>query len=835
LSNEPLLIIDGVRAQNSAIANPVGMGGQPMGVGGQTTSRLNDINPEDIESVEILKGPAAAALYGTAAANGVIQITTRRGRAGTPRWNVYTEGGVQWDPTEYPANYGWRGTTPSGSSINQCTLFQVSTGACTRTGDMLEFSPLDAMSPFRGSDNFLGVDRAGTRSKFGASVSGGSDAFTYFLSGDRDSEQGVYRNNELGRTSLRGNFTAQARDDLEFSVTSGWVQNLIAMPQNDNNLIGQVAGALLGRPVDDDALRGYAGARPDQVEQFSSEQSVRRFTGGLNATYRPTSWLSLVSQTGLDAVSMHDTQTVPKDAIFSNALIALGFRNSNRAEVMNLNAGAGATATYALTDALRGMTSVGVQFQREVFESSNAFGRDLLPGTERLPGTSTQFVVSEEYIDNRTIGAYVQQQLAFRDRVFVTGALRGDDNSAFGSDFGLITYPSVSASWVIAEEPWFPVQDAISSLRLRGAFGTSGLRPTFRDATTFFAPVSATVAATDVPAFTIGGVGDPTLKPEFTREFEVGLDLGFLDDRAGLEVSYYNKRSRDALVFRNLGPSVGASTGALGQGAAGRFENVGSVSNTGWELLARVQPVNRRQLRWNVQATASLNRNRLVRLGEDIEPILLGLGGASQQHKPGFPLGGYWGKRLIGWSDDNNDGVIQHTEVMLSDTAEFLGNPNPGREFALTSTATLFDVVRLNVLVDGKSDYVLNNSTRFFRCASAFVNCREAFDPTTPLEDQARAIAASGPAGSQGVYFEDASFVKLREVAVTFIAPQRWARLVRAGGLSLTIAGRNLHTWTDYTGFDPELNFAGGGNHVVADFNTQSQLRYFTTRINLDF
>src|SRR5690606_9939667 len=284
-----------------------------------------------------------------------------------------------------------------------------------------------------------------------------------------------------------------------------------------------------------------------------------------------------------------------------------------------------------------------------------------------------------------------------------------------------------------------------------------------------------------------------------------------LNERIGFELTYYNKRSRDALIFRPLAPSLGAATGQLGNGQTGRFENVGSVSNTGIELLLSAQLLNRENLQWDVQGTFSRNRNELIELGEGIEPIVFGLGANTQRHTPGFPVGGYWDRRLESWSDANGDGVIQHTEIVLSDTAVFLGNPNPGREFAFTTNATLFNRVRLNVMLDGKSDYVLNNSTRFFRCASAFVNCREAFDPTAPLEDQARAIAARS---SRGVYFEDASFIKLREVALTFMVPQRWVQAARLEGLSITFAGRNLHTWTDYTGFDPEVNFAGGSNQT---------------------
>jgi TonB-linked SusC/RagA family outer membrane protein len=825
LSNEPLIVVDGVRLNNSAESNSIA-------VGGQTISRLNDLNPDEIENVEVLKGPAAAAMYGTAAANGVIQITTKRGRAGSPRWSLIMETGVLWDPTAYPINYGWNGTLPNGTNNNQCTLFRVSTAACTRNGTLLTFDPLGAVTPFRNADNFLDKDRAGTQDKFALSVAGGSESFTYFVSGDREKELGMYPNNEQKRLNLRANIMARLRENFDLTLTTGWTNNYIALPQNDNNLIGQVAGALLGNAVDDTVRRGYAGDSPDRLAQLLVDQDVRRFIGGLNANFRPLQWLSLVAQGGIDGLFRSDGQTLPANTVRSSALNLLGLRSSNRAQFMNYNLSLGATASHPFTADITAQTSAGVQFQREELQRTDAFGRQLLAGTERLSGTSSQFAVNELYEDNRTIGAYLQEQLGYQDRLFLTAAARGDDNSAFGADFGLVIYPSASASWVVSEEAFFPEQNFVNTFRVRAALGTSGLKPTFRDAISFFTPVSAAVNATDVPAFTVGGIGDPALKPEFTREIEAGFDAGFLEDRLGLEVTYYNKRSRDALIFRPLAPSVGAARGVLGDQLTGRFENIGKVSNTGWELLVRAQPLNVQHLRWELQGTFSRNHNKLIELGEGVTPIIFGLGGNTQRHTPGFPIGGYWDRRMISFSDANSNGIIDPAEVLLTDTAEFIGNPNPGREFAFATTFTLYDLVKLNVSLDGKGDYMLNNSTRFFRCASAFVNCREAYDATAPQEDQARAVAG---AITRGVYFEDASFVKLREVAVTLMAPTGWNQRLRVSGLSITFAGRNLKTWTDYTGFDPELNWAGGSNQSVSDFNTQPQLRYFTTRVNLNF
>jgi TonB-dependent starch-binding outer membrane protein SusC len=338
LNNEPLIIIDGVRVNNSPTSHSIGGGGQ-------APSRMNDINPDDIESIEILKGPAATALYGTAAATGVIQITTRRGRAGAAQWGAYFEGGRMHDHYDYPANFGREGLIPAAGGTfnptNQCTLFRQATGACVQPGAFLEHSPLEAVNPFRN-------DGWGEREKYGVNVSGGGDAATYYFSGDHERERGIYPNNDLQRVNLRGNVRTQLRDDLDVTVTTGFTSSNLLLPQNDNNLLGQLGGALLGRPVDD-ALRGFAAATPRQIETNQWAQEVRRFMGGLNAGYRPTPWLNVTALAGLDMLNRHDNQTQPAN-IVPFGTWPEGWRTSNRFEVANVNTSLAATGSFQLTD-----------------------------------------------------------------------------------------------------------------------------------------------------------------------------------------------------------------------------------------------------------------------------------------------------------------------------------------------------------------------------------------------------------------------------------------------------------------------------------------------------
>jgi len=821
LSNEPLLIIDGIRVSNAAESSSIG-------VGGQSPSRLEDINPDDIESIEILKGPAAAAAYGTAAANGVIQITTRRGRAGPARWNFYTEQGAVQERNDWPGNYRQRGTSATTGAFGNCFVFQAGAGSCTPVADsLLVWNPLRDRS--RGgvgvSDPELGQAspfRDGHRQKYGVNVAGGGDVATYFVSAEFEDEQGIYDPNQLRRVFLRANMSAQPTSTLDLAISSGYVSSQLGFPQNDNNSLGFASAGLLGTFRDNPDTRGYFGGRPPSQLFFQEVgQDIERYTGSLTANYRPFDFLSLAAQAGLDFVNRHDDQFVPPNRIFSGSLPE-GFRASNRAQFGTYTANVSATTNFALTGAITSTSTVGAQYNRETFQRTDASGWQLLEGTRNLQGANARFSVSEFWTDNILIGGLFSQQLGINDRVFVTGAVRGDDNSAFGQDFGFVWYPSASVSWVIGEEPWFPRTEIVNSLRLRAAAGQSGLRPGFRDALTFFSPVAVTVEGRDTPGFTVGGTGNPDLKPERATEYELGIDASFLQERLGVEFTVFDKRSRDALVARRLAPSLGL--------AQQQFVNIGEVTNRGVEALVNAQILNLPEVRLDLTVTGSTSRNRLTTLGEGVDPIIFGLGGNSQRHQPGFPLGGYWAEPMT-FEDRNGDGLISVAEITIAEEQVFRGTPFPTRQISVNPTATLFNIVRVSALFDHQGGHKLFNSTEEFRCGLT-QTCRGINDPNAPLHEQARAVAAFEFENIDG-FLEDADFVKLRELAVTFMAPTQIAQRWGFRDLSLTLSGRNLATWTDYTGLDPEVNFAGQANFSTADFLTQPPVRFFTARVNV--
>lgn len=826
LSNDPLLIVDGVIVDSNSDSYSIGLGGQ-------STSRINDINPQDIEKVEVLKGPAASALYGTAAANGVIQITTKRGRSGQARWNVYTEHGTIVDPNTYPDNYKMFGrSTSTGSVTSNCNIDNAFRGLCA-IDSLVKFNPLEH---YRDE-----IFRTGVRGKYGLNVSGGTDLVTYYLAGDYEKEDGVYANNNLNRVNLRANLHSQLRENLDVSVKTGYQTSELYLPQNDNNTTGIVPQGMLGN-AQDDVRQGFYLQAPKELMERKNHQGVNRFTGALTGSWRPLAWLNVTSTAGMDVLTRFDTETTPPNKIKSSAAALEGSRTSNRYEIGNYSFNLSGEARYGLLPELGATTAVGVTYQRDKRLGTTAFGAKLLAGTGSLNGTNARFAVGESYSDFVQVGTYAQQQFSWRDRVYITGAVRGDDNSAFGQDFGLIFYPSVSASWVISEEEFFPKSDVLSSFRLRAAYGRSGLRPGFRDAPQYYSPVAVRYGNDDIPGITVGGIGNPSLKPERTSELELGFETSFFADKVGVDFTYYNKRSEDALISRRLAPSLGVSQT--------RYENIGAVQNKGIEALVNARVVNTASVQWDLTLSGSTNKNELTRLGEGIEPIIFGLGGDSQRHVEGYPLGGYWTQRIVSWEDKNGDGIISRAncavggytltradgskpecEVTLGKEAEFIGKTIPGREASFSTSTTLYNRVRLTALLDYKGDYMLFNSTEEFRCTVVY-NCQAVHDKAAPLADQVKAIGRL--MGSYDGYFEDASFMKLREVAVTFIAPRSWTQRASMGEVSLTLSGRNLHTWTKYTGLDPEINFTQS-NFNSADFLSQPPVRYYTARVNINF
>ena len=841
LSNEPVYYIDGVRVES-------GDNSLSIGTGGQAPSRVNDINPEDIANIEVVKGPAASTLYGTQAANGVIRITTKRGVAGPARWRFYAEGGMLNDKNQYPVNYfGWghRDSLVAGGGTvritQQCRLLQslALVKPCT-IDSMTTYNVL--MDP---KQTPIGT---GYRGQMGLQVQGGTDQAQYYISGDYQDQLGVYRlsdveyarlttaaggtpppyevyrPNEVRQTSLRSNIHVLPMPQLDITGNLGIVQSRGRLPQNDNNVTGFLPSGLFGRGQQGSAqIWGFF--LPGDVFQILTDQDINRVTGSLSSTWRPTTFLTGRANVGLDYTGRNDIQFQARGQGPNFSNFRQGRRSDNRFTIFHYTADVGGTAQFNIDPTLNSKTSVGVQYLKDNFFGVLANGQNLPPGGNAITGAATR-TASEATTIAVTIGAYVEETLGWRDRVFLTGAIRRDRNSTFGSKSRSVSYPKLQGSWVISDESFFP-RLPVSNLKLRFAYGASGQQPGSTDALLFYAAQTATTfagaAATDVPGIDLTAFGNSGLKPEWSSELEFGFDAGLFHDAARFELTFYNKKTKDALIQRRLPPSNGIATT--------RFENIGSVQNRGIEALVSARKDISTNLGVDVTLSVARNTNKLLKLG--VPPIVNG----EIQEREGYPLFGFWDRPILGYNDANHNGILEVGEVTVGDTALYLGSSIPRTVITLnTGISFLRNRLRLSGQLDYRGDWKAYNLTERFRCVGAGFNCQGVNDPNAPFTEQARAVAAGSSllGFTQAGYITDGTFMRLREASLTYTAPDAWAKRIHAQSMQISLTGRNLLKWSNYDGIDPELN-GNGQSDLPDDFLTAPPIRTLAVRVSLGF
>lgn len=841
LDNAPIFIIDGIRMESAT-------GSSSIGIGGSSPSRLSDIDPNQIENIEIIKGPSASTLYGTDAANGVIVISTKRGRVGSAKWNVFAQRGRVVDRNTFPTAYTIFGRAPSGllrtTANNNCALSDVSFGRCI----------VDSVAAFNlFADKETTPNAPSYQEEYGADVSGGSESIRYYLQGSYNGEIGVYkvpkfeerrllalngfipgdqlRPNALFRYTFRANMNIQLNPKADVAVSSAFISSTQRLPQTENNATGVTSNGYGGPgyktngPVSLGAPPrfGYRFFTPGDTFQETVKQEVNRFIGSLSPNWSPLTWLTARGNFGVDFTNRVDSDLCRNGQCVDFSTIRQGFKENNRTNFFSYTASASTTAQFQMTDAINSKTTGGVQYGRRTFQRNGA-NSVILPPTATTVTAGSVFGGSEVTDYKVVAGAFLEETVALRDRLFLTGAFRADNNSAFGAQSSVAIYPKLQGSWLISEEPFFPKPDFINQLRLRTAYGQSGTSPGANDALAFFAPTSVNLSDAPVSAIVFSAVGNPGLKPERATELEGGVDIDMFDNRISLALTGYRKRTSDALLSRIIPPSVGVSTA--------RFENVGSVKNSGFEMSLHGQVLDRKMLGFDGTVNLSINSNELVSLG-GIPPII----GTEIRQLEGYPLNSAWGKPILSFTDINGDGILTANEVVVGDSAVFLGRTAPKTEMTFNPGFDLFDrKVRLTASLDHKSGYVLKNSTERIRCQSR-LNCRGIADPTAPLAEQARAVALRDhPARTQAGFWDDGRFTKLREVALTFRAPESWMRggFLSGNKMSVTFAGRNLKTWTRFTGIDPEAA-AGAEGELQDPFQAVPPPTYYTLRVNFGF
>ena len=853
LSNDPIYVIDGVRLTSQ----PASM---TIGVGGTAPSRVNDISPEEIENIEIVKGPSAATLYGTDASNGVIVITTKKGRAGAAKWSVFAEGGRIYDLNDYPAQYAILGHTPAApSTVARCYLWQTSVGA-SATGPTCVKDSTSVNNLFADPD--LSMIHDGSRGQAGVQVSGGTEILTYFLSGTIQQETGPLgmpaydqrrfdslgvaiedewkRPNQLRQGSFRNNLRAAINPKLDVSVNMSYIKLDQRLPQVDNNVNSfwynaetgpgfKTAGpGYTGIGSRGQPLYGYALFTPGDIFQEYTNQNIQRYIGSVSPNWRPLSWLEARGDFGVDLTNRQEYRLCQFAQCGDFGTQRQGIARDARTNLRNLTAVMTASALWQPQPTLVLRTTAGTQYGAFKEDRGDAEGDQLPPGAQTPADGAIPIARSGTTLQN-TLGLFVEELVTFRDRLSVSGAIRTDQNSAFGTDFQRVYYPKASISWVLSEESFFPQMSWLNYLRPRASYGASGVQPGPNDAAKTYASTITTIAGGDIVGLRANLLGNSKLKPERSTEFETGFDARMFNNRVNLELTYYSKLSKDALIDQTLAPSGGTANNTV-------KANLGAVKNHGYEGLLNAQIINASTFSWDLTANASHNSNKLVtlgkdpRTGKDIPPII----GTTIQQRAGYPVNGYW-QRPFTWSDANGDGIVTPSEVAIGDTAVFMGYSQPRLEISITNGIELFNHrLRLTALTDHKSGFRVLNSEQQFLCQQS-VSCKDISSLDVPLWRQARAVANRFTAvQTQYGYIENNEFWRIREVSGTYNIPETFMRkYVRATGGSITAGVRNVATFTDWTGVDPEQNYSQGDTQST--LLTAGPPRYYTLRFNLRF
>lgn len=804
LGNGPLIYVDGIRLDaRTGIAPRASSGASNLSQGAAVGSTLNDINPNDIESIEIIKGPAASTIYGTEAANGVIQIVTKKGTGQSPTW---------------------RSNVHVGSLSFRDAAGRIGSNyVADASGKLVEWNGVKAAEDLGAPLFTTGMER-----HYVTSVSGGAANAKYYASAGYDNDLGVEPNNSQRQFSSHLNASTQLATATDIAVSMNYLKRSSHVGAEGG--LSAMTSALWGHPILwPGAAGGFYTNLPPAWPQKQFDNAVRtdRFTGSATLNNQVGQWLTQRLVVGLDQ-NAQDLRAIIRYAppeltpFLSAARIAGGIGQTHDARTQ-YTMDYSVTGKVDVTSGLNLASSLGLQYNRSDAFSTFAGGSGFAgPGLETITATATRDPVVQSEVINTTIGSYFQEQVSWRNRLFLTGAVRVDNNSAFGADLKWVTYPKVGASWVVSDEGfWGRAPSWFGTLRARAAYGASGRQPTAFSALQTYATV---IGPGGLNGVTPDNLGNPDLRPERSVETEFGLDAEVFD-RLNLQLTYYRKNTTDQIVSQPVPPSTGF--------ASSRISNLGRVVSSGLELQASYEAINNSTLGWTVDANLSTAENEVK------ANIPTAITTAGRFNVVGYPIQGFWARRIVSADRDATTG--QATNILCQGAGgaavacssapfAYIGRTFPKVTGAIGNTLRIGKSLRLHALTDFKSGFGVYNFDAVIRCAGVFARslCRMNYEPRNyDILEVAAAQNSSRVANATSHWFQDAAFIKLRELSATYTLPSRWVRFLSGSTAALTVAGRELYTWTSYGGTDPEA-FTNSAQAIVPPLTRLSVALSFT-------
>ncbi|HEV8266378.1 MAG TPA: TonB-dependent receptor [Gemmatimonadales bacterium] len=812
-SNQPLYVIDGVPMLRDDFSQ--------LDVGGQDVSSVTGINPDEIQTVDILKDAAAAAIYGSRGSNGVIMITTKRGTVGAAKFTFNSYVGSQ--------------SVPKGSRwelMNASEYITYMNEAAENDGyGPGYFSGICGCDPATvgpGTDWQAAVFRTAPVRTFTLGMSGGSDRVRYYVSGSQFQQTGVVFGSGYSRQSGRVNVDLTASDRLQFrsSLTINREDN--DRNENDNTIAGVVTNGIAEQPwvpvrrgdgsfttPPDDNLE-YANPLAIATYDFSESRSLRAI-GSVEAIYTLRSGLTLNGRVGMDVLNLRDlrwysprvggtyAESVNGESIIGNTTANryvlegfLGFDPSIRPDLaLSLLGGASVEWNGSELDYLDGIGFAHDEFQ--------------YPGN-----AATISAYDGSWTGHNLVSFFSRANATFHNRYLMTASIRTDGSSRFGSRNRYGVFPAASFGWKLTDEPFAAALARRGDLKLRVSFGLTGNQDIFDN----FAPLPRFGRANyaDVPGLAQSNFGNPDLRWEGTREANVGFDVRLFGGRVTVIGDWYKKNTEDLLLNRPITSTSGQTT---------VFENIGSMENRGYELTintVNLTPAGRDGLRWSTDFNITWNRNRVTKLFRN-EPFPVGLYSVSRV-EVGQPMSAFYTLRFLGvdpatgdaiFDDINNDGTIN------ADDRVFIGSPQPKYWGGITNELSWRGFDLRTFLQFTQGHMIFNAISVFARDGgyyhdNKFKDVLNRWQQPGDITNEPRASydGTSGFAGQiSSRYFEDGSYIRLQDVTLSYRLPAQWASAVRMADARIYVSGRNLHTWTGYPGYSPDVNSNGSSSNTA--------------------
>lgn len=800
-SSDPLYIVDGIIISNSS--------NQLVDLGGNAQNRLSDLNPNDVERIEIIKGAAAAAVYGSRASNGVVQIFTKRGKAGKPRFSFSTN--VRVNELRKKIDYN---TVPLAweDPFDRANLNTVPVTRYDLQDDFFE-------SAF-GIENYI-------------SMSGGSDKTSYFLSTSHLDNEGIIKNTDYQRVGFKANLTQKAFEWLTINAGLNYVRS----QSNDipNGGINSAYGAITGFVFSDNSVSPFpneSGVYPvtsllvprtnplEAVDRFDFGQKVNRFITSVALDAKISDRLTASYTLGLDYFNQSATAFIPINNTSPNGN---GF--ARRSDINNFQYNSDLNLSYKvdLNELISSTTTVGGSWQYEEFDRVG-ISADGLPPIVETAESGSILAQGESRSQISYWGSFIQQSFSFKNKLYVNGAVRVDGASTFGEDQRNQLYAKASISYIVSEEEFWEntFGDAFSTFKLRGSWGQAGNLTALSafQRFTLYDPSAINGSPSLIPNTQ---QGDLDIAPERQEEIEFGFDAGFLNNRLGIEFTYYKQDVSDLLLPRELSPSTGF---------ASRIENVGNLENKGLELLIKGSPIKSSDFSWNVTATYSKNENVVTSVAGGGQFALAG-SFATNYVIEGEPLGvffrQFYAREADGSISLDADGYPFRGTTEGGQSSKVIGDPNP-EWFGSLINEFSYKNFDLRIQFDAVQGFDVFNWNR--RLLDNVI-----FGGGSNVGQELSGNRPKGFGGAQAGIFEefveDGSFVKLRELALSYNIKEPFEAI---DNIKISLIGRNLISWDDYSGWDPEINTAGQSNGVRGfDFAGVPIPRTYQLGVNINF